>query len=262
MRKQITIAVGFVLALSGSASAAELHVLTVGAVQYALKAIAADYAKESGDTVAFDVGSPAQVVQKLAAGERADILIMAEPAMDDFAKSGGLRQGTRQKLARTGLGVAIRAGTPVPNLASADGFKAAILAARSIAYGDPSIPNQSGAQAAAVLESAGLLDQVKDKTRIAGLGPGLEAIAKGDIELGLFNVSEIKPAEGKGATLAGPVPPPYQRYLAYDAAVMTDAKAPEEARRFIAYLTGADARWRQAALEPLGSETQHEGDAK
>ena len=70
------------------AAAAEVRVLSVGAVQYALKAIAADYAKESGDEVVFTIGSPAIVTDKLKAGETSDVLIMSVPAMDVFEPTG------------------------------------------------------------------------------------------------------------------------------------------------------------------------------
>jgi len=232
------------------AAAAEVRVLSVGAVQYALKAIAADYAKESGDEVVFTIGSPAIVTDKLKAGETSDVLIMSVPAMDVFEPTGGLRAGSRRKLARTGIGVAMRDGAPVPDLASAESFKRAMLGARSIAFGDPAIPYQSGAVAAAILESAGILDQVKGKVRHEALVPGQELIAKGEIELGLFNVSEIKSAK-----LAGPVPAPLQRYTPYEAAVMTKAAAPERAQSFIAFIAGpaAQQRWREAGFEAIAA---------
>ena len=228
------------------ASAAEVKVLSVGAVQYALKVLAADYAKASGDEVVFTIGSPAIVIDKLKAGETSDVLVMSAAAMDAFEPAGGLRADSRTKLARTGIGVAMRDGAPVPDLASADAFKRAMLGARSIAFGDPSLPNQSGAVAAAILESAGILDQLKAKIRHEGLVPGQELIAKGEIELGLFNVSEIKSAK-----LAGPVPAPLQRYTPYDAAVMAKAAAPERAQSFVAFIAGvaAQQRWREAGFE-------------
>jgi molybdate transport system substrate-binding protein len=232
------------------AAAAEVRVLSVGAVQYALKAIAADYAKVSGDEVVFTIGSPAIVMDKLKAGETSDVLVMSAAAMDAFEPTGGLRAGSRRKLGRTGIGVAVRDGAPVPDLASADAFKRAMLGAHSIAFGDPSIPNQSGAVAAAILESAGILDQLKSKIRYEGLVPGQQSIANGEIELGLFNVSEIKSAK-----LAGPVPAPLQRYTPYDAAVTAKAAAPDRAQSFVAFMSGpaAQQRWREAGFEaPAG----------
>lgn len=232
-----------------AAPAAEIRVLSVGAPQHAENALAADYAKESGDSVVFTIGSPAIVLDKLKAGETSDVLVMSEAAMDAFEKTGGLRAGTRMTLARTGIGVAWRDGAPSPDLSSADLFKKLMREARSIVYGDPAIPNQSGAVAAAILTSAGILDAVQAKVRHEGLGPGLELIAKGEAETGLFNVSEILPA--KGVKLAGPVPPPLQRYTNYDAAVMEKAADPAHASSFIKFMTSAAARerWRVAGLE-------------
>jgi molybdate transport system substrate-binding protein len=174
--------------------------------------------------------------------------------MDAFEKTGGLGAGTRAPLARTGIGVAWREGAAAPDVSSAESFKKAMLAARSIVYGDPAIPNQSGAVAAAILTSAGILDQVKAKVRAEGLGPGLELIAKGEVETGLFNVSEILP--GKGVKLAGPVPPPLQRYTGYDAAVMAKAADPARGLAFIKFMTSAAARerWRVAGLETSAAQ--------
>jgi molybdate transport system substrate-binding protein len=236
------------------AAAAEIRVLSVGAPQHAEKLLADDYAKASGDTVVFTIGSPAIVQDKLKAGETSDVLVMSAAAMDAFEKSGGLGAGTRAPLARTGIGVAWRDSAAAPDLSSAESFKTLMLAARSIVYGDPAIPNQSGAVAAAILARAGILDQVKAKVRAEGLGPGLELIAKGEAETGLFNVSEILPA--KGVKLAGPVPPPLQLYTGYDAAVMAKAADPARGLAFIKFMTSAASRerWRTAGLETQAAQ--------
>jgi molybdate transport system substrate-binding protein len=252
---------GFVImsaiACARSAPAAEIRVLSVGAPQHAEKLLAADYAKASGDSVTFTIGSPAIVEGKLKAGETSDVLVMSAAAMDVFEKTGGLRAGTRKALACTEIGVAWREGAALPDLSSLDAFKKLMLDVHSLVYGDPSIPNQSGAVAATILSKAGILDAVKAKVRHESLGPGLELIAKGEVEAGLFNVSEILPA--KGVKLAGPVPWPLFYCTTYDAAVMDEAAEPESALAFIKFMTvGLDRdsphsvavreRWRAAGL--------------
>jgi molybdate transport system substrate-binding protein len=251
MRVFITIAT-MLVSLTGTAQAAEVRVLSVGAVQNAVRALAADFAKESGHQAIFTIGSPATVMQKIKDGETYDAVIVSEPAMDQLDKDGIVNPESRVRLAVTGLGVAVRAGAAVPNLSTPDAFKQALLNAKSIVYGDPTLPNQSGEKAEKILTKAGLLDTLKPKLKIVpGQAVSQEMIAKGEVEMGLYNVSEIP--EGKGLQLAGAVPPQLQINTAYEGALMSDGSVPEAARAFIRFMAEPDARarWVAAKLEPL-----------
>jgi molybdate transport system substrate-binding protein len=227
-------------------------VLSVGAVQNAVKSLAADFAKETGHQIVFTIGSPAIVMQKIKDGETYDAVIVSEPAMDLLDREGTVNPESRERLATTGLGVAVRAGAPAPDLSTPEAFKQALLAAKSIVYGDPTLPNQSGEKAEKILANAGLLDTLKPKIQIVpGQAASQEKVAKGEVELGLYNVSEIP--EGKGLKLAGPVPPPLQINTTYEGALMSDGSVPEAARAFIRFLGEPEARakWIAAKLEPL-----------
>jgi molybdate transport system substrate-binding protein len=109
------------------------------------------------------------------------------------------------------------------------------------------IPNQSGVVTKRILTNAGLLDAVKPKTRMAALADGFAMVAKGEVELALFNLVELPP----GVRLAGPVPLPLQEYTTYETAVLAKGAATAEAQAFIKLMTSADARrtWEAAALE-------------
>jgi molybdate transport system substrate-binding protein len=249
--RTVTIA-AVLLSLAGMARTAEVRVLSVGAVQNAVRSLADDFAKESGHQVIFTIGSPAIVMQKIKDGETYDAVIVSEPAMDQLDKEGTVNPESRVRLANTGMGVAVRDGAPLPDLSTPDAFKAALLAAKSIVYGDPMLPNQSGEKAEKILVKAGLLDALKPKLQVVpGQGASQEMIAKGEVELGLYNVSEIP--EGKGLKLAGPVPAPLQINTTYEGALMSDGSVPEAARAFIRFLAEPDARakWLAAKLEPL-----------
>ena len=240
------------LSLAGMARAAEIRVLSVGAVQNAVTALADAFAKESGHQVSFTIGSPAVVMQKIKDGETFDAIIVSEPAMDRLDKEGIVNPESRVRLANTGLGVAVREGAPLPDLSTPEAFKQALLAAKSIVYGDPTLPNQSGEKAEKILAKAGLLDPIKPKTQIVpGQAASQELIAKGEVELGLYNISEIP--EGKGLKLAGPVPAPLQISTTYEGALLSDGSVPEAATAFIRFLAEPDARakWIAARLEPL-----------
>jgi molybdate transport system substrate-binding protein len=251
LRRSITIA-AVLMSLTGMAAGAEVRVLSVGAVQHAVRSLAEDFAKETGHQIVFTIGSPAIVMQKIKDGETHDAVIVSEPAMDLLDREGIVNPESRERLATTGLGVAIRAGAPAPDLSTPGAFKQALLAATSIVHGDPTLPNQSGEKAEKVLANAGLLDALKPKIQIvAGQAASQEKVAKGEVELGLYNVSEIP--EGKGLKLAGPVPPPLQINTTYEGALMSDGAVPEAARAFLRFLTEPEARpkWVAAKLEPL-----------
>jgi molybdate transport system substrate-binding protein len=249
--RTVTIA-AMLMSLAGMAAADEVRVLSVGAVQNAAKALAADFAKESGHQVVFTIGSPAVVMQKIKDGEVFDAVIVSEPAMDQLDKDGIVNPESRVRLANTGMGVAVRAGAPVPDLSTPEAFKRALEGAKSIVYGDPALPNQSGEKAEKILSKAGMLDALKPKLKVVpGQAASQEMIAKGEVEMGLYNVSEIP--EGKGLALAGPVPAPLQIDTTYEGALMTDGSVPEAAREFVRYLASPDARakWIAARLVPL-----------
>jgi molybdate transport system substrate-binding protein len=248
-----TISITAVLvSLAGMAAAADIRVLSVGAVQNAVRPLAADFSKDTGHKIVFTVGSPAVVAQKLKDGEIFDAVIVSEPAMDRLDKEGIVNPESRVRLATTGIGVAVRAGAPAPNLATPDEFKQALLAAKSVVYGDPTLPNQSGEKAEQILAKAGILDALKGKLRITpGQAEGQDLIAKGEVEMGLYNLSEIP--EGKGLKIAGSVPAPLQLATTYEGALMSDGSVPQAAREFIRFLSDPDARakWLAARLEPL-----------
>jgi len=172
--------------------------------------------------------------------------------MDRLDKEGIVNPESRVRLATTGIGVAVRAGAPAPNLTTPDAFKQALLAAKSVVYGDPTLPNQSGEKAEQILAKAGILDAMKPKLRIVpGQAESQDLIAKGEVEMGLYNLSEIP--EGKGLKIAGPVPAPLQLATTYEGALMSDGSVPQAAREFIRSLSDPDARakWLAARLEPL-----------
>ena len=164
--RSITIA-AVLVSLAGMAGAAEVRVLSVGAVQYAVKSLAADFAKESGHQVIFTTGSPAIVMQRSR---------MVRPTTRSSSPSRPWTSSTRTASSTRRAGC----GSPPPAWASRCArvrrcracrrpmpFKQALLDAKSIVYGDPTLPNQSGEKAEKILAKAGLLDALKPKLKIA-----------------------------------------------------------------------------------------------
>jgi molybdate transport system substrate-binding protein len=232
----------------GIASAAEVTLISVGGVKGALDKIVADYKKETGNDVKFTVGSPVAVSKKLADGEAFDVVVQSAPAMDDYAKLGGLKAQTRVKVARGGIGMAVGKEATPPDISTPDKFKAALMAAKSIAITSAEMPNGSGVLTESILTKAGVMDTIKPKLKVVGLDPGQEQIAKGEIEMGFFNISEIRPF----VKFAGAVPAPLQQYTNYDAAVTAKSTGGEAATalaRMIASAGSAE-RWKSAGMEP------------
>jgi molybdate transport system substrate-binding protein len=241
---------GVALVLSTAlATAAEVRVVTVGALQNALKPLAADFTKETGHQVNFTFTSPANLKKTLSEGTF-DVIVAAASSVDELDKSGGLQGGSHVKVGRVGIGVAVREGAPKPDVSTPEAFKKAILAARNIVYTDPTTPNGSGAVTMRILTEAGLVDAVKAKGKQDGLGPGKELIAKGEYEMGLFNASE---ATAPGVVLAGTVPAPLQQYSNYDGAVMSNAATKDAAAAFVKFVSSKAAaeRWKAGGAEMM-----------
>jgi molybdate transport system substrate-binding protein len=229
------------------APAAEVRVLSVGSTQVAAKAIAADFEKQTRNQVTFTIRPPFDIDKELAE-KTFDAVILSVPAMDNHDEAGDLVPTSRVALARVGVGVVVKQGGPVPDVSTPEKLKAAVLAARSLTYTDPATPNTSGAIAGAALAKLGILDEIKGKTRHAALAVGGELVAKGEVELGFFNLSEIP----KGVTVAGALPGPLQGYTVYEAAVLSKGSTDQAATAFVKYLASAPAvtHWEAAKLEP------------
>jgi molybdate transport system substrate-binding protein len=235
------------LMLPGSAAtAADVRVLSVGSVQIAAKALAADFTKATGNKVTLTTVTPSTIPEKLASGSY-DMIICSIPAMDALDKAGSLQPGSRSPLSRVGIGVMVREGAPLPDVSTPEAFKKTLLTARSIVHGNPATPNQSGVVTMRILSKAGILDQIKPKARAADLADGFAMVARGEVELALFNLVEL-PA---GVRLVGPVPAPLQDYTSYETAVLANGAAPAEAQAFIKLMISPPARaaWEAASLE-------------
>jgi molybdate transport system substrate-binding protein len=239
----------FAIALShGAAVAAEIKVVSVGALQVVLPKLAADYTKATGNTVTFTFTNPAMLAATLA-GAKFDAMVVPASSAEDLDKAGQLAAGTHIRVARGGVGVAIREGAPKPDLSTPDAFKKYVLAAKNVVYTDPTTLNGSGVLTQRILTEAGLWDAVKAKGLQSNLAGGKELIAKGEYQIAFFNLAETA---APGVVVGGPVPAPYQQYTNYDAATFGDAVTKEEASAFVKFISApaSAAIWKVAWLEP------------
>src|SRR5262245_25276937 len=127
------------IASSALATAAEVRVLTVGSTQVAAKAIAADFEMQTRNQVTFTIRPPFDIDKELAE-KTFDVIILSVPAMDIHDKTGSLAPTSRVGLARVGVGVVVKEGAPLPDVSTPEKLKAAVLAARSLTYGQSGNP--------------------------------------------------------------------------------------------------------------------------
>jgi molybdate transport system substrate-binding protein len=252
-RLSAALAALFLIAPVTAGTAAEIKVLNANALTIAMKEIAADFTKQTGNQVTFVGVSPGLVEQRIKAGEQYDLVITATASAAAFEKEGKWRPGSRHPLARVGIGVAVRDGTKV-DLSTVESTRKALLDAKSITHSAPGGNGLSGANAVKVLDNLGLTDAVKDKTKIAAgdLADSQAMIAKGEVELGLFNLSEIP--RTPGVVRAGPVPAAVEVYINYDSAIPVTNTSPDAAQALLDFFhrPAAKAVWDKAGLEVVG----------
>jgi molybdate transport system substrate-binding protein len=239
------------LLTSVCATADEIKVLNANALTIAMKELAADFTKDTGHQVSFVGVSPGQVDQRIKDGEVYDLVINATDSVAAFEREGKSRPGTRRPLARVGIGLAVREGVKL-DLATVESTRKVLLDARSLTLSDSSTGGLSGINAQKVLANLGIADTVKDKLKQKGQAEGQELIAKGEIDMGLYNVSEIPRA--KGVVRAGPVPAAVQVYINYDSAVPVTNAKPDATLALLKFFSRPASRpvWEKAGLEVAG----------
>jgi molybdate transport system substrate-binding protein len=212
-------------ALSATAWAADVEVLSAGAVGPGLMAFAQTVKRETGHVLTIYFNTAPQIAARLAAGETYDILIAPPEAIDKAAKDGKAVSATRVPVGRVGAGIVVRNGASVPDIASVDALKQALLAADSVVYNTAS----TGIYLDKLFDKMGILAQLKPKTtRYPDGAAVMEHVSKGKgNEIGFGAITEIKASEPKGVKLVGPLPADVQNYTSYEAVMMTSTTAPD-----------------------------------
>jgi molybdate transport system substrate-binding protein len=243
--RAIVVALVVSLFVAGTAAAAEVRVLSAGAMKTMVTELSEGFQKETGHTVVITADTGGGLRKRVEGGEKADVLIAPDAAMDALAKSNHVVTDSRRDLARTAVGVAVREGAPKPDVSTVDAFKRAVLEAKSIVYLDPASGATSGIHVAQVLQQLGLTDAVKDKVVLWKGGYAAEAVASGKADLCLHQISEILPV--KGVTFVGPMPAEINKVTVYTSSLLTGAPTPDAGRAFLAYLARPEFRPKFAA---------------
>jgi molybdate transport system substrate-binding protein len=232
-----------------AACAAEIKLLTSGAFKSVVMAIVPEFEQRSGHKVSVDNDTVGQLVRRIAEGEAFDAVILTPQAIDPLAQSGKVVPGSSVRLARVAIVVAVKSGTPRPEIGTVAAYKQALLQARKVAYIDPAAGGSSGIYLAQLFEKLGIADAIKAKAVLVPGGLVAEHVADGEADLGIHQISEILAVPG--VTLVGPIPAEIQSYTVYAGAVSAAARDPAAAQSLLAALSDQRAA---AVLKEKGME--------
>jgi molybdate transport system substrate-binding protein len=234
------LAIALTFAMPRLADAATIKVVSGGAFKQVLGALAAQYNKETGNTLDITYQTVGQHLALIRDGkETFDVAILTPQAIDALAKEGKIVPGSRADLAKTGVGVVVKAGAPLPDISTVEAFKQTLLAAKSVAFIDPKAGGSSGIYVERLLAQLGIADAINAKAVLVHGGAVADHIADGEAEIGIHQISEILPVAG--TVLVGPLPPGIQNYTVYAAGVGTAAKDGAVARAVVKFLSGPHA---------------------
>jgi molybdate transport system substrate-binding protein len=210
------------------AKAAEIKLMCSGAMRPALEELAPQFERASGHKLAISYASTGAIRERALAGDARDLVIFAGPAVEDVVSAGKL--AAKADLVRSGVGVGVRAGSPRLDLSSAEAFKRTLLAAKSFARSE----GPSGVYIAGLLERMGIAEEMKPKTLVVRGRLVGDALVKGEAEIGVQQVSELKSVAGVDVL---PMPAEIAHVTVFSAGLTAQAKDSEPVQALIKFLT-------------------------
>jgi molybdate transport system substrate-binding protein len=244
-------AVGMTMLLAAvQAGAAEIKVISTNGLRSTLEQLAPAFEKATEHKLVFVWGAAVPLKAEIEKGATFDLAVLTAAGIDDLIEQGKLLAATRAALANSGAGVAVRKGAPKPDIATVEAFKNALLNAKSVAYVER---GATGIYLKALLQRLGIADALKDKLKpLPPERPAANAVANGEAEIGMTQVSEILPYAG--AELVGPFPKEIQLTTSFAAAVGANAGEAEAAKALIKFITAPSAAkvFKAKGLDPAG----------
>jgi molybdate transport system substrate-binding protein len=231
------------LLLTVPARAADITVLSAGAINTVAAAVKPSFEASTGHTVTLRNDTVGALVRRIGGGEAFDVVLMSPAGLRELGAR--IAPGSTVTLAQVGVGVGIKAGSPPPDIGTVDAFKATMLNARSVAYIDPASGGSSGIYIAKLFRTLGIADAMAAKSVLVNGGLAATALLDGRADIALQQASEIVAVPG--VALAGPLPPEIQVRTTYAGAVGAAAAQPGAARAFLAAMQAPAARAAVAA---------------
>lgn len=230
---------------------ATLRILSAGAAQAVVERIQSAFERDTGNGVVKDCGAVGAMKKRVVDGEAVDVILLTRALMDELVASGHVVPETVHDLGKVGTGVAVRAGTPLPEMSNDQALRGNLLAATRIVFPDPATAT-AGKVVTRMLEALGIADRVCDRVQFFPNGYAAMrwlAQSSGLNEIGMTQVSEI--VANPAVTYVGPFPEKYQMKATYSVGLAAHAGAPDLARDFIARLSAPSFR---ADLRAAGYE--------
>lgn len=209
----------------------EIKVMASAAFKEAYLELVPEFERTTGHKVVAIWIPTVEIMRRLKGGETVDLVIMAAGAIDELIKLGKIAAGSRVDLAKSGVGVAVRAGAPRPDISSGEALKRAVLAAKSIVYSH----GPSGVYLAGLFQRMGIAEELKSKVKQVQGEPAGAVVARGEAEIGFQQMSELLPVPG--IDLLGPLPADVQQITVFSAGLHVGAKAPDAARALVKFMT-------------------------
>jgi len=247
MRSSFIIAITSALLLAGGAGAAEIRVLSTQATEEAYRELVPQFEKASGHKVTTTFTGTLDANKRLAAGESYDLIIMSGPSIDEHTKGGKVVPGSRVDVAKSGVGVGVKAGAPKPDISTVEALKKTLLAAKSIGYST----GPSGNYVVGLFQRMGIADEVKPKLKQTPTGVFVGSIiASGEAEIGFQQVSEL--SHFAGVDYVGPLPADVQYITVFASGIATGAKEADAAKALVKFITApaAAAAFKKRGMEP------------
>jgi molybdate transport system substrate-binding protein len=213
-----------------SARAAELTIFLNQATESGVRELATAFEKASGNKINVTFKAGNALYQSISAGAPADLASLSLGQFDEFVKGGQVVAGSVVEYGRVGNGVAVKAGAPQPDISTLDGFKKAMLDAKSIGHTRVG----TGPFNTTLFQRLGIYDRIKDKIKFIEGKLVAAAVADGDVEIGIQQTNVIQPYAG--TVYLGPLPAGLMEYGPVAVGLLAVSKHPDEARAFIKFM--------------------------
>jgi molybdate transport system substrate-binding protein len=226
--------------LSTTIQAAEIKTLITIGLQSAIEELAPKFEKASGNKLTIVYGLSALLSKRIADGEPLDVFIGTRKDVDGLMKTGMISTGSDATIASSGIGIAVRAGAPKPDISTPDALKRTLLAARTIGYGNPAAGGAAGVHFAKVIERLGIVEEMKAKTKFPPAGGYTTSmLVSGAVDLAVQQIPELTFVSG--VELVGPLPGDLQAITVLAAGIPASAREPSAARAPITFLRSPEA---------------------
>jgi len=238
----------FAYLFSGTVAAIDLRVVAPNAVREVVSETAARYERVSGNRTVLTWDGSEAIAKRVANGDVFDIVLNTPQNLEALVKAGKIAAGSRVDFTKSGIGVAVRAGQPRPDVSNEAGLRKALLEAKSIGISS----GPSGRYLAELFQRLGVADQVQRKIKQPASGAQIaELLSRGEVELGFQQISELQHASG--VEYLGPLPGVLQSYTIWSGALHSAANDAAAGRAFLNALRSPEsaAAIRKSGMEPI-----------